>query len=107
MSAWFYLILAGILEIGFTTAMKLSNGFSLERWPFILALFLCGGVSFYLLSDVMKTIPIGTAYGVWTGIGAAGTAIIGMVFFGDAVSFARVALLAVLLGSVVGLKYVG
>ena len=76
MTAWIFLLIAGILEIAWATGMKYTDGFS-KFWPSVIvfALMLPG---FYLLSLAARTIPIGTAYAVWTGIGAAGVAIIGM-----------------------------
>lgn len=104
MNAWFLLFFAGIFEIGFTTFMKLSEGFT--KWVYI-SLFLVSVVlSFSFLAEAMKTIPIGTAYAVWSGIGALGTAVVGMVFFKDPVSLARIFFLALLVISILGLKLV-
>ncbi len=102
MGSWFYLTLAGIFEIGFTTFMKLSDGFS--RGLYTLGFFVCAGLSFYLLNKALTNIPLGTAYAVWTGIGAFGTAIVGMIFFKDPVTVLRTIFLFVLIGSVIGLK---
>ena len=101
---WIYLLVAGIFEIGFTTALKLSDNFT-KGAPTIGFLVL-GAISFYLLSLSMKHIPLGTAYAVWTGIGAFGTALVGIVFFGDPVFFWRVFFLLLLVVSIVGLKLV-
>jgi quaternary ammonium compound-resistance protein SugE len=86
--AWIAVITAGFLEVGFATMLKLSNGFT-KIWPSLGFLVFAAG-SFSLLSWSLKVLPIGTAYAVWTGIGAAGTAILGMVLFKDPVSFARI-----------------
>ena len=86
--AWLAVITAGILEVGFATMLKLSNNFT-RVLPSIGFLIFASG-SFSLLAWSLKILPIGTAYAVWTGIGAAGTAILGMVFFKDPVSFARI-----------------
>jgi quaternary ammonium compound-resistance protein SugE len=86
--AWLAVITAGFLEVGFATMLKLSNNFN-KIWPSIGFLIFASG-SFSLLAWSLKILPIGTAYAVWTGIGAAGTAILGMVFFKDPVSFARI-----------------
>lgn len=102
--AWFYLVIAGLFEIGFTTSLKLSNNFSVARWT--IAFFICISLSFYFLSVATKSIPMGTAYAVWTGIGAVGTAIIGMVFFSEPTYFARVFFLTLLISSIIGLKFV-
>jgi quaternary ammonium compound-resistance protein SugE len=101
---WTVLILAGLFEVGFTTFMKLSDGFS-KPWP-TLGFLACSILSFVLLGRASRTIPLGTAYAVWTGIGAFGTATIGIVFFKDPATFGRVAFLLGLLGCIVGLKLV-
>jgi quaternary ammonium compound-resistance protein SugE len=102
---WFLLILAGLFEVGFTTCMKLSEGFT-KKAPS--AGFLVFAIlSFVLLNKATnKGIPLGTAYAVWTGIGAFGTALIGIVFFKDELSAGRVFFLAALIGSIIGLKVV-
>ena len=79
--AWLAVITAGLLEVGFATMLKLSNNFT-KLWPSIGFLVFASG-SFSLLAWSLKVLPIGTAYAVWTGIGAAGTFIIGVVFFND------------------------
>jgi quaternary ammonium compound-resistance protein SugE len=106
MNAWLSLFIAGALEIVFTSMMKLSNGFSLSKWYYLVGFLVAGGFSFYLLSQAMKDIPIGTAYAIWTGIGAAGTAVVGMVFFKDPVSLGKIFFLGLLVASIVGLKFV-
>lgn len=101
---WTLLIAAGLCEVGFTTFMKLSEGFT-RPWP--TAGFVCFCVaSFWLLNLSTRGIPLGTAYAVWTGIGAAGTAVVGMVFFRDPVTAGRLVFLTLLIGSVIGLKLV-
>lgn len=102
--AWIVLIFAGLAEVGFTTCLKLSENFS-KPVPSIGFLVL-SILSFALLTRAIQTIPLGTAYAVWTGIGAFGTAIIGIAFFKDPLSTARVVLLLVLIGSIIGLKVV-
>ncbi len=99
---WIYLILAGIFEIGFTTALKLSHNFT--NWKWSIAFLLFSFLSFSLLSRAMQVIPLGTAYAIWTGIGAVGTVIIGMVFFKEPADFWRVFFITLLLISIVGLK---
>jgi quaternary ammonium compound-resistance protein SugE len=104
MNAWFALIVAGFFEVAFTTCMKLSNGF---RSPvYVVGFLVCAGASFYFLSHASHEISLGTAYAVWTGIGAAGTAVMGFVFFGDPFSMARLFFLSTLILSIVGLKFV-
>ncbi len=101
---WLWLLLAAGFELGFTTALKLSEEFT--RAVPTLLVFVLGGVSFWLLSKAMQAIPLGTAYAVWTGIGTAGTALIGMLFFQDPISFWRVFFIATLLASVAGLRLI-
>lgn len=102
--SWVYLVTAGFFEIGFTTFLKLSDNFS-KLWPTV-GFFIFSIVSFFLLAKAMNTIPLGTAYAVWTGIGAFGTVIIGICFFNDPLNLLRIVFLALLLSSVVGLKLV-
>ncbi|MFQ5656397.1 MAG: DMT family transporter [Candidatus Methylomirabilales bacterium] len=102
--AWIYLVGAGLFEIGFTTFLKLSEGFT-KLLP-SLAFLLFSAISFWLLTVSMRTIPLGTAYAVWTGIGAFGTAIIGILFFNDPINFWRIFFLTLLVGSIVGLRLV-
>jgi quaternary ammonium compound-resistance protein SugE len=101
---WTYLILAGIFEFGFTTCMKLSANFS-KLWP-SLGFLACSILSFLFLNKAAQTIPLGTAYAVWTGIGALGTAIIGIAFFKDPVTTWRIVFLVGIVGCVLGLKWV-
>lgn len=103
-TSWLYLFLAGFFEIGFTTCMKLSDGFTAVIYT--AGFVLCAAFSFYCLNKSLATIPLGTAYAVWTGIGAFGTAIIGMIFFKDPVSVLRGLFLILLIGSILGLKLV-
>ena len=101
---WLYVIIAGIFEIGFTTAMKLSEGFT-KVYP--LLFFVAFAIaSFYLLTKSLSTLPLGTAYAVWTGIGAFGTAVIGIFYFGEPATVGRIVFLFMLIGSIVGLKLV-
>lgn len=103
MTGWIALILAGCLEVGFTTFMKLSAGFT--RWPYTVGFVVCAVASFFFLNRATVVVPLGTAYAVWTGIGAFGTAVIGMVFFGDPANALRLLFLAALIGSIIGLKF--
>jgi len=100
--SWFYLIVAGIFEIAWAMGMKFTMGFS-RFWPTVAVLALMA-LSVYFLSLAVKTVPVGTAYAVWTGIGIAGTSILGMVWFGEPVDVPRVLLIFLILASVVGLK---
>jgi quaternary ammonium compound-resistance protein SugE len=100
--AWFLLITAGLLEIIWLIVMKHSQGFT-KLWPTVIV-FVVGTVSFYLLSLCLKVIPVGTAYVVWTGIGAVGGAIAGMALFGEARDAWRIASIALVVAGIVGLK---
>ncbi|HEX2922142.1 MAG TPA: multidrug efflux SMR transporter [Bacteroidales bacterium] len=99
---WIYLIIAGILEIGFATTLKITHDNRNSPWNIVFVLCLVG--SFYFLNKSLSTIPIGTAYAIWTGIGAIGTAIIGIIYFKDPVTLARIVFLSLLIISIVGLK---
>ncbi len=101
--AWSYLIIAGLLEIAWAIGLKHTEGFS-RLWPSVATI--CAMIaSFGLLAAALKTIPIGTGYAVWTGIGAAGTAIIGMVFLGESREVLRIVCIALIVAGVVGLKF--
>lgn len=102
---WILLILAGLFETGFAFCLgkaKESAGVIANYW--YAGFFVCLVISMYLLIRATETLPIGTAYAVWTGIGAAGTVIIGMVFFKEAADFWRLMFLATLIASIIGLK---
>jgi len=101
---WILLIFAGLFEVGFTTCLKLSDGFS--RWLPSVGFMVFAILSFGLLNKVIKVIPLGTAYTVWTGIGAVGTVLVGIIFFKESVDFWRVFFILLLVGSVVGLKMI-
>ncbi|MFD4835319.1 DMT family transporter [Streptomyces uncialis] len=100
--AWILLIIAGVLEVGWAIGMKYTEGFT-KLWP---SVFTGLGIaaSMILLAQAAKTLPIGTAYGVWVGIGAGGAAILGMVLLGEPATAARIFFIALLLVAVVGLK---
>ena len=102
--SWLWLILAGCFECAFTTCLKLSDGLTKLGWS--VAFVLLSIVSFGLLTLAAQKIPLGTAYAVWTGIGAFGTAAIGILWFNDPQTFWRIFFLTTLIGSVIGLKFV-
>jgi len=102
--AWFYLILAGLSEIIWAYGLKAAHGFTDLKWSVITVVFMI--VSFFLFSKSMRTIPIGTAYAVFTGIGAAGTAIIGIVFLNEGTGLLKMLSLSVLILGIIGLKLV-
>lgn len=99
--AWIYLIIAGLFEVGFTTSLKMSNNFTNGKWTF--AFFVCISLSFHFLNEAIQKIPLGTAYAVWTGIGAVGTALIGILIFSEPSDFWRVFFIMLLIGSIIGL----
>ena len=101
---WVYLAGAGVFEIAFTTCLKLKQETGNRWWD--AAFLVCAIISFGLLERAIAGIPLGTAYAVWTGIGAFGTALIGVVFFKDPLTFWRVFFLFTLVASVIGLKLV-
>lgn len=100
MDPWLTLVAAGLFEVGFTTCLKLEER---SKW-FIVPFLVCAGISFTLLSQAMETIPLGTAYAVWTGIGAVGTVLVGALAFGERLSPAQFALLGAVVAMIIGLK---
>ena len=100
--AWIYLLTAGLFECGWAVGLKYTDGFT-RLWPSLFTI-IAMAASFWLLSMAMKTIPVGTAYAVWTGIGAVGVAIIGMVLFNEPRDWLRLASLFLILAGVAGLK---
>lgn len=100
--AWIYLLLAGMFEVGFATSIKLMDGH--KNIPWSVAFYGCVLLSFGFLEQAAKSLPIGTAYAVWTGIGGVGVAIIGMAYLGDPITFWRVFFLIALVVSLIGLK---
>lgn len=100
--AWLILFIAGLLEVAWAILLKQSEGFS-KPWPtvgFAFAMIF----SLILLSQALKTLPVGTAYAVWTGIGAAGTAILGMLLFGESRDVLKLISLLLLISGIVGLR---
>ena len=95
-------MLAGLLEVGFTTALRLSEGFS--RLGPSLAFLTCAALSFLSLQKATGEIPLGTAYAVWVGIGAVGTLLVGVALFNEPVSVPRFVFLGTLVGSIIGLR---
>ncbi|OAM86949.1 quaternary ammonium compound efflux SMR transporter SugE [Termitidicoccus mucosus] len=100
--AWLYLFVAGLFEIVWALGMKQSDGFT-RLWPSVIT-FVFMLLSFALLALAMKQLPLGTAYAVWTGIGAAGAAIAGMCFMGEPRDALRILCVALIVGGVIGLK---
>jgi quaternary ammonium compound-resistance protein SugE len=102
--AWMLLFVAGLLEVGWAIGLKYTEGFT-RLVPSVLTLAAMTG-SILLLGLALKELPIGTAYAVWTGIGAVGTAILGIVLFGDPATAARLACIGLIVAGILGLKLV-
>lgn len=100
--AWIYLTVAGLLEVGWAIGMKYSMGLT-RFWPSVFTIIALVA-SFVFLSIAVRTIPIGTGYAIWTGIGAAGTAVLGIILFHEPASLARLACLALIVAAIIGLK---
>ena len=100
---WLFLALAGLLEVGWAVGLKYTEGFT-RPLPSVLTVIAMGG-SFWLLSLAMRDIPLGTAYGVWVGIGAVGTAILSVFLFGDPVNLMRVAGIGLIIAGRLALKF--
>jgi len=101
-SPWVSLGIAGVFEIAWAVGLKYTDGFS-KAWPSFFTL-LAMGVSLYFLAQALKTIPLGTGYAVWTGIGAAGTAILGIILFAESAQLVRLLCIALIVGGIAGLK---
>ncbi|HVL30426.1 MAG TPA: multidrug efflux SMR transporter [Sphingomicrobium sp.] len=100
--AWVWLILGGLFEVGFTTALRFVDGFRNLGWT--LAFLVSVGLSMALLELASRTIPMGTAYAVWAGIGAIGTVIVGMALFDEPATTVRLLLILVIIAAIAGLK---
>ena len=101
--AWFWLILGGLFEIGFTTSLRFVDGF--RNIPWTIAFLVSVGISMALLELASRTIPMGTAYVVWGGIGAVGTVIVGLAFFDEPLSLMRILLIFVIVAAIAGLRF--
>jgi len=99
---WTYLCIAGVFEVVWVIGLKYTAGFS-RPWPSLLTV-LALGVSFYFLSQAVKTLPVGTAYAVWTGIGAVGAVILGMILFGESRDALRLMCIGLIVAGIVGLR---
>ena len=100
--AWLLLIVGGLFEVGFTTCLRFVDGF--RNLPWTLGFLVSATLSMLLLEYAARTIPMGTAYAVWGGIGAAGTVLVGIWWFAEPVTSVRLILLLALIGSIVGLR---
>lgn len=104
---WILLIIAGCFEVGFASCLgkaKETSGTTATLW--MVGFFICLSISMFLLYKATQTLPIGTAYAVWTGIGAVGTVLVGILVFKEPATFWRVFFLSTLIASIVGLKFV-
>lgn len=99
---WLFLFSAGFVEIIFAVSLKYNQGFT-RLWPSIITM-ITGAGSFYLLILAIKTLPLGTAYAVWTGIGAVGVAIMGIILFKESVDWYRLISIALIITGIIGLK---
>jgi quaternary ammonium compound-resistance protein SugE len=105
--SWFWLIVAGMFETGFAICLgkaKTASGIYFSYW--IIGFFICLSISMYLLYKATQVLPIGTAYAVWTGIGAVGTVVAGIILFKEPVDFWRMFFIFSLIASIIGLKVV-
>jgi quaternary ammonium compound-resistance protein SugE len=100
--AWFYLMIAGLFEVAWAIGLKYTDGFS-RVWPSVLTI-LAMIISFGFLAQALKTIPVGTGYAVWTGIGAVGTASLGIVLFSESASWTRLGSIGLILAGIIALK---
>jgi quaternary ammonium compound-resistance protein SugE len=102
---WVWLIIGGLFEVGFTTSLRFVDGF--RNVPCTIAFLVSVAISMALLEFASRSIPMGTAYAVWGGIGAVGTVIVGLAFFGEPSSLIRVLLILVIVAAIAGLKLFG
>jgi quaternary ammonium compound-resistance protein SugE len=103
--AWLSLFVAGLLEIGWAIGLKYTHGFS-RLWPSV-ATAICMVLSLVLLAQALKTLPIGTAYAVWTGIGTVGTALLGIALFSEPLEALRLGCILLIVVGIVGLRLLG
>ena len=102
--AWFSLLIAGLFEVGWAIGLKYTDGFS-KLWPSVWTIAAMV-ISLVFLEYALRTLPVGTAYAIWVGIGAVGTAIMGMYLFNESRDIARIVCLLLIVAGVVGLKFV-
>jgi quaternary ammonium compound-resistance protein SugE len=102
---WVWLIIGGLFEVGFTTSLRFVDGF--RNVPWTLAFLVSVAISMVLLEVASRSIPMGTAYAVWGGIGAVGTVMVGLAFFGEPSSLIRVLLILLIVAAIAGLKLFG
>ena len=100
--AWLWLIVGGLFEVGFTTSLRFVEGF--RNVPWTIAFLVSVAISMALLELAARTIPMGTAYAVWGGIGAVGTVLVGMIWFGEPAAMVRILLIFVIVAAIAGLR---
>ena len=103
--AWALLVVAGLLEIVWSVSMKASDGFTNPLFTTIT--LVAAGLSFWFLGLALRQLPVGTAYAVWTGIGAVGAAVLGIVLFAESLSLVRLGCIALIVFGILGLKFLG
>jgi quaternary ammonium compound-resistance protein SugE len=103
--AWLYLVVAGVLEIVWAVGIKYTEGFSRLVPSAIVVVAMAASV--FCLAQALKSIPVGTGYAIWTGIGAAGTAILGMILFAEPATALRIGCIGLIVAGIVGLKLAG
>ncbi|KGX87169.1 DMT family transporter [Pontibacillus litoralis] len=99
---WILLVIAGVAEVTGVTLLKLSNSFRNKWYTFFM--LIAASISFYLLSIALETLPIGTAYGIWTGIGTLGSVLVGMILFKESKQWIRLLFMSCIVIGIVGLK---
>lgn len=102
--AWIVLFVAGLFEVGWAVGLKYTNGFT-RLWP-SLGTVAAMAASLFLLSVALKSLPLGTAYTVWTGVGAVGTVLLGIILLGESTDFPRLACIGLIIAGIIGLKIV-
>jgi quaternary ammonium compound-resistance protein SugE len=103
--AWIFLLVAGLFEVGWAIGLKYTEGWS-RLWPSLWTVAAMA-VSFIFLSLALKSLPVGTAYAVWTGVGAVGTAILGIVLFAEPATALRLCCIGLIVAGIMGLKFAG
>jgi quaternary ammonium compound-resistance protein SugE len=103
--AWAILLIAGVFETGFSVGLRYSQGFT-RLWPSVATAIMIT-LSLGLVGVATRTLPLGTAYAVWTGIGSVGTVLLGIVLFGESAALSRLACLGLIVAGIIGLKFLG
>jgi quaternary ammonium compound-resistance protein SugE len=100
---WIILIIAGLFEVAWAVGLKYANGFT-KIYPSIFVIVTMS-ISIYLLSTALKTLPVGSAYAIWTGVGAVGTAILGIILFGESKELIRLICIGIIIVGIIGLRF--